>query len=176
MQLKGRKTDAWGNVIFSTDGLVDHLMRGGEITELQADKSEQISKFNEFCRIFDHPEDQVLEYREPNCSVEEWDARHQSEWFTPEPYASMNVLEWLLEKCSREDEVERVLVEWQLFEERGMEPVLRFLIYMIEHFRSRGIVWGVGRGSSVASYCLYLIGVHKVDSIKFDLDPHEFLK
>jgi DNA polymerase III alpha subunit len=38
------------------------------------------------------------------------------------------------------------------------------------------IVWGVGRGSSVASYVLYLIGVHRIDSIKYDLDIREFLK
>jgi DNA polymerase III alpha subunit len=82
----------------------------------------------------------------------------------------------LLERCTREDEVYRVLMEWDLFEERGMEPVLRFLIYMVDHFRQNKIVWGVGRGSSVASYCLYLMDVHRVDSIKFDLDPREFLK
>jgi len=34
----------------------------------------------------------------------------------------------------------------------------------------------VGRGSSVASYCLYLLGVHKINSLKFDLDIKEFLK
>jgi DNA polymerase III alpha subunit len=38
------------------------------------------------------------------------------------------------------------------------------------------VLWGVGRGSSVASYCLYILGVHKVDSIKYELDIHEFLK
>jgi DNA polymerase III alpha subunit len=42
--------------------------------------------------------------------------------------------------------------------------------------RSNNIVWGVGRGSSVASYVLYLLGVHKVDSIKYGLDIREFLK
>jgi DNA polymerase III alpha subunit len=42
--------------------------------------------------------------------------------------------------------------------------------------RENDIVWGVGRGSSVASYTLYLIGVHKIDSIKYELDINEFLK
>ena len=35
---------------------------------------------------------------------------------------------------------------------------------------------GVGRGSSVASYILYLIGVHRIDSIKYNLDWKEFLR
>lgn len=79
-------------------------------------------------------------------------------------------------KCHTEQEVTRVLEEFALFEEREMIPVLRCLIYLIAHFREEGIVWGVGRGSSVASYCLYLIGVHKVNSLAFDLDVREFLK
>jgi len=42
--------------------------------------------------------------------------------------------------------------------------------------RKNNLVWGVGRGSSVSSYLLYLIGVHKVDSYKYRLDIKEFLK
>ena len=43
---------------------------------------------------------------------------------------------------------------------------------MIEH----QVIWGVGRGSSVASYVLYKLGVHRVDSMYYDLDPQEFLR
>jgi DNA polymerase III alpha subunit len=42
--------------------------------------------------------------------------------------------------------------------------------------RKNKIVWGVGRGSSVASYVLFLIGIHKVNSLKYNLDIKEFLK
>jgi DNA polymerase III alpha subunit len=42
--------------------------------------------------------------------------------------------------------------------------------------RDNNIVWGVGRGSSVASYVLYLLGIHKIDSIKYNLSPDEFFK
>jgi DNA polymerase III alpha subunit len=34
----------------------------------------------------------------------------------------------------------------------------------------------VGRGSSVASYVLFLIGVHKIDPIKYELPIEEFFK
>ena len=57
-----------------------------------------------------------------------------------------------------------------------MIDVLRFMVYMIDTMRKNNIVWGVGRGSSVSSYILYLIGVHKVDSIKFELNIEEFLR
>jgi DNA polymerase III alpha subunit len=36
-------------------------------------------------------------------------------------------------------------------------------------------VWGIGRGSSVSSYVLYVLGVHDVDSYAYDLDIGDFL-
>lgn len=177
MKLKGRSTDAWGNVVFDTDGLIDHLMRGHELaSDMMADPVPGVVKFNALCKEFDHPEHQVGQYVQPDVSVEEWDAAHQAEWFTPEPYASIDVQEWLLMKCQTEVEVERVLEEFALFEERNMIPLLRHLIYLIASFRENNIVWGVGRGSSVASYALFLIGIHKVNSLTYDLDVREFLK
>jgi DNA polymerase III alpha subunit len=63
-----------------------------------------------------------------------------------------------------------------LFQERNMFDLLRFLVYIVDVMREHDIVWGVGRGSSVASYVLYLIGIHKIDSIFYDLDIEEFLR
>ena len=177
MKLKGRSVDQWGNVVFDSEGLIDHLMRGQDITpEMAARPTSGVVKFNQLCRELDHPEDQLREYSEPEVSVASWDEEHQREWFTPEPWASMDVLEWLLDRCQSTTEIERVLAEWILFQERDMVDVLRCLIYLIHSFRENGTLWGVGRGSSVASYCLYLIGVHRVDSIRYDLDIREFLK
>ena len=70
----------------------------------------------------------------------------------------------------------RVETELALFKARNLYPVLQLMIYIVDTMRKHNIVWGVGRGSSVASYCLYLIGVHKIDSIKYNLDIREFLK
>jgi len=47
---------------------------------------------------------------------------------------------------------------------------------MVDTFRKNNVVWGVGRGSSVSSYVLYLLGVHRVDSIKYKLNINEFLR
>jgi DNA polymerase III alpha subunit len=63
-----------------------------------------------------------------------------------------------------------------MFKERNMENVLRFMIFFVDFMRENNIVWGVGRGSSVASYCLFLIGVHKVNSLQHNLNIKEFLK
>ncbi|MDA8897552.1 hypothetical protein N9I83_00800 [bacterium] len=70
----------------------------------------------------------------------------------------------------------RVEMELAEFEARNLFPVLQLLIYIIDTMRKNSLVWGVGRGSSVASYILYLLGIHKVDSVKYKLDIKEFLK
>ena len=72
--------------------------------------------------------------------------------------------------------VERISIELEMYRARNLYPVLRVLIYIIDTMRKHDIVWGVGRGSSVASYVLYILGIHKIDSLKYNLDIKEFLK
>ena len=79
------------------------------------------------------------------------------------------------EMCIR-DRRERVNYEMELYRKFNLYTVLRYLIYLVDTMRKNNVVWGVGRGSSVSSYVLYLIGVHKVNSIKYGLDIHEFLR
>ena len=67
-------------------------------------------------------------------------------------------------------------MEMHEFKQRGMYPVLKFLKYLVDTCDKNNVVLGVGRGSSVASYCLYLLGVHRINSIKYELDIKEFLK
>jgi len=63
-----------------------------------------------------------------------------------------------------------------MFQERDMFMILRYLKYLVDTMRKHNIVWGVGRGSSVASYVLYLLGVHRINSLHYDLSIDEFLK
>jgi DNA polymerase III alpha subunit len=107
---------------------------------------------------------------------ETFDYANQTNWYMPDEYKQMNIAEYVLSKTTNEEQKQRVLTELEMFAERGMENVLRFMVYLIDTMRKNNIVWGVGRGSSVSSYVLYLIGIHKVDSIKFELDIKEFLR
>ena len=66
--------------------------------------------------------------------------------------------------------------EYDLFEKKNFIRVLQFLIYFVDTLRENNIVWGVGRGSSVASFCLFLIGVHKINPLLYNLDYTEFLR
>ena len=94
----------------------------------------------------------------------------------PDKYYQINVLQWLLDKCQTDEEKMRVQTEYDMFEKKGFIKVLQFLIYFIDTLRANNIVWGVGRGSSVASFCLFLIGVHKINPLLYNLNIGEFLR
>lgn len=111
-----------------------------------------------------------------DVSVEFFDESNQCEWFIPEDKVHHNLIEMLYSLCETQEQTERVSKELELFIQHGMLDLLFYLKYLVDTMRENNIVWGVGRGSSVASYVLYLLGVHKIDSIKYELDIHEFLK
>jgi DNA polymerase III alpha subunit len=87
----------------------------------------------------------------------------------------MDIEAFLVNECPKEN-YQRLVEELEEFRARNMLPLLKVLKYLVDTFRKNNIVWGVGRGSSVASYALFLIGIHKIDSIKYNLDWHEFLR
>ena len=82
----------------------------------------------------------------------------------------------LLEEAQNDEEKMRVQMEYDLFEKKEFIRVLQFLIYFVDTLRANNMVWGVGRGSSVASFCLFLIGVHKINPMLYNLDITEFLR
>ena len=96
-------------------------------------------------------------------------------WFIPASYRDMDIESWLVANCPEEN-YQRLLDELTLFQQHNMIPVLKTMKYVVDTLRENKVVWGVGRGSSVASYVLYLIGVHKIDSIKYKLPIEEFFK
>jgi DNA polymerase III alpha subunit len=104
------------------------------------------------------------------------DTNYSKEFDIPQHYKDIDVEEYLLARAVDRISRERVEAELVEFKARNLFPVLQLLIYIVDTMRKHNTVWGVGRGSSVASYCLYLIGVHKIDSIKYNLDIREFLK
>lgn len=75
-----------------------------------------------------------------------------------------------------EDRIKRVCTEIELFKQYAIEGLIKAAIYIIDTFRSNDIVWGTGRGSSCACYCLYLLGLHDVDSVKYNIDLNEFFR
>lgn len=111
-----------------------------------------------------------------NYSADKFHETKQSLWNIPDEYKNLDIAQWVLDKCTTEVELQRVGKELLLYQERNLFPLLQQLKYIVDTWRAHNIVWGVGRGSSVASYVLYLLGVHKINSIYYDLDIEEFLR
>jgi len=105
-----------------------------------------------------------------------YDQNNRLNWFMPAEYKQFDIEDYVLGLCETPEQKQRVDDELSLYKSHAMMDVLQFLKYMVDTLRKNNIVWGVGRGSSVASYVLYLLGVHKVDSIKYNLDPTEFMR
>jgi DNA polymerase III alpha subunit len=118
----------------------------------------------------------VNSYTKPDTDIDSYDHEHQAQWNMPEKYKQLDIAEWVLSQCNVQHEIQRVGAELLLYQDRDLFDLLRYLKYLVDTMRENNIIWGVGRGSSVASYVLFLIGIHKVDSCYFDLDIEEFLK
>jgi len=66
--------------------------------------------------------------------------------------------------------------ELLMYQKRDLFMLLQYMKYLVDLMRENNIVWGVGRGSSVSSFVLFLIGIHRINSLYYDLDIEEFLK
>jgi DNA polymerase III alpha subunit len=86
------------------------------------------------------------------------------------------LVEFLYGQCTTDEQRDRVSQELELFISNGMYDVLHVMKYVVDTLRANNVVWGVGRGSSVASFCLFLIGVHKINPLLYALDHREFLR
>lgn len=74
-----------------------------------------------------------------------------------------------------EQKIDRLLYEWDCVNQLKKLPLLYIVVHVINTLNGKKIPWSA-RGSSAASYLLYVLGVHHIDSFAFDLDPNEFFK
>lgn len=116
-----------------------------------------------------------IDYRE-EVPVELFDHAQQQTWHMPDEYKQLDIAQHILGLCATDAELQRVGEELLLYQERDLFNLLRYLKYFVDTMRANNVVWGLGRGSSTASYVLYLLGVHKINSLYYDLPIEEFLK
>jgi len=184
------KTDDLGIPRFSNRDLVDMIYSGNidKIHVVLCDESEDIDKFNHAAQENGLPE--LQKYIAIDTDKTEFDSVCQSEWLMPEKYTKIDLSEYLIYRVAEELEIdpsevwtnrdlpqiERINEELEAYYEHNLFNLLRYMIYLVDFMRENELVWGVGRGSSVASYVLYLIGVHRINSIQYQLDWREFLR
>ena len=168
------KINETGDCIFTEQDAIDLLYTNPDfdISKLFFDNIEQYNQSIKNTGI-DLPKIKKIV---DNLDVATFDQQQINNWYMPQKYYEINVLQWLLDKCQNDEEKMRVQTEYSLFEKKKFIKVLQFLIYFIDTLRANNIIWGVCRWSSVASFCLFLIGVHKINPLQYNLDYTEFLR
>lgn len=124
---------------------------------------------DDITRYMDRVYKEHLNYPIPPTAID------RTNWFIPAEYKNLDIEEHLIKLCPKEN-YDRLTQELELYRKNDMIPVLKAMKYIVDTMRKHNLVWGVGRGSSVASYVLFLIGIHKIDSIKYNLPINEFFK
>ena len=169
------KLDEYGNALLTKEESKLALLYGHDIDNAYVTDDSEVATYNKYCEQVLGIAGQILNPPE-GIDAAEYHKSCTEYWNIPAKYKALDMKVRLLDLCRGDEEKERVKLEYAMFEERDLIPLLQFLAYIVDYMRDNKIVWGVGRGSSVSSYILYLMGVHKIDSLKYNLPIEEFLK
>lgn len=166
------RTDTYGQIIFDENDLCELYLKdpSRKLKNVLVDTNINLPN------ILDIEVPKLSVYNQSEQSLEEFDKVNQSNWHMPVEYKNMDIAKFVLEQCTNDSELQRAGQELLLFQERDMFELLKYLKYLVDTMRKHNIVWGVGRGSSTSSFVLYLLGIHKINSLYYDLSIEEFLK
>ena len=168
------RLDKYSNPVFNEQDIFDALYQSHRF---DVNDTMLVERTDEIKNLETQLGFKFLEPYETHFEISDYDAACQSNWNMPDKYKTLDIEAWIWEQTPPWDpQHTRVTEELAAFKERNMMDLLRWLKYFVDTMQANNVVWGVGRGSSVASYVLYLIGVHKIDSIKYNLDWQEFLR
>lgn len=148
-------------ISLNEDAALEALYNGIHISKLKLD-TDVHQKYNSVCydlHLSEH-NDPVFDYQ----------------FSYPSKYDNIDLEQYLVSRCSNDEEEQRVYEELMLFEMCDAFQLIKYLIYLVDYMNSKNIVWGVGRGSSVQVFIFYLIGIHKVNSIEYGLEYTDFFK
>ena len=169
------KYDQYGQTYTTSNELCDLLYKNPKL-DISLFQVEDSIEYNRSVAELHAELDLLDSYHNISQTVEEFDRVLQTNWRMSQEYRELDIAEYALSLCKEEHELQRVGQELLLYQERNLFDLLRYLKYLVDTLRKNNVVWGVGRGSSVASYVLFLLGVHKIDSLYYNLDIDEFLK
>ena len=165
--------DYYGRPIFTERDLVDVYMKNPD-QKLKHTLTDVKIELDPTLELETVPE--LIEHTLAQLSVADFDEEMRSKWNMPAKYRELDIAKWLLEQCTHQTEIQRVGKELLLYQKREQFLLLQYMKYLVDLMRENNIVWGVGRGSSVSSFVLFLIGIHRINSLHYDLDIEEFLK
>jgi hypothetical protein len=168
----------FGQMVFNESDVCDLIMQGRTVDSLHNLVIDDSINLEELVRHVERP-DSLLTWTFPyhqETSVPEFHLTQQSNWHMPQTYKDLDIAEYILSLCTSDPELQRCGAELLLYQERNLFDLLRYLKYLVDVMIEHRIIWGVGRGSSVASFVLYKLGVHRIDSMYYNLDISEFLR
>ena len=171
------KSNQYGEIILDEIDLCDLIMQGRDVTQMTCVVDPGVN-IESVIHLIEDP-GQLVSWTLPydsDISVPDWDSAQQRNWHMPDEYKQLDIAEHVISMCDTSEKLQRVGHELLLYQERGLFDLLRYLKYLVDVMRDNHVIWGVGRGSSTASYVLYLLGVHQIDSLYYDLDVGEFLR
>lgn len=172
------KTNKFGEIILDTEDLCDLLMKGRNVLTMRDIAVDTTIDIERLVHFVENP-GELITWSFPtgeDIAIPEFDLKKQSCWHMPDKYQQMDIAAYVLSLCDTQEQLQRCGEELLLFQERDLFDLLRYLKYLVDVMQENRVIWGVGRGSSVASYVLYKLGVHRIDSMFYDLDPGEFLR
>jgi DNA polymerase III alpha subunit len=162
-----------GSYSFTKNQLIDYFLSG----------------FSDLDNVFVEEMDEDVEFFNKqtgkNICVKYKNDLKTPQWNIPEYYKTLDVYDYIAKKAylyiknnsvDKNTILDRINYELQKFIENDKLDLIRVVIYIVETMRKNDLVWGVGRGSSCACFLFYLIGLHSVDCIKYDVPFDEFFR
>ena len=166
----------FGEMIFDESDVIDLVMQGRRLESLKNMLVDDTVDLERAIQFVDRMPELIKYVENPDVSLTVFDKEQQATWHMPPEYRDMDIAEYILGLCYSEAELQRCGEELLLYQERDLFNLLRYLKYLVDIMIANQVIWGVGRGSSVASFILYKLGVHRIDSLHYNLDVHEFLR
>lgn len=172
-----RRIDDNGQTVYSVDGFIELLFSNKSTNDNMMDTCEDVTKFNRILKFNslndEFKKNNIIEYKHEDRTT--FDVFHQK-WNIPESYKNMDIISHVLSSSNNKEETDRLEMELEIFKNRNFLDVLRSIKFVIDTMIDNNITYGVGRGSSVASFVLYKLKVHRIDSLKYDINFNEFLE
>ena len=159
-----------GSIEIEPDNMCDFILRGVPLDKIYVSTvTDEIRQFNSMSG--------------ENVSVKLFSNELDKNWLLPDEFANLNIDEYfeLIKQTldnsdpQYDQRLTRIDNELSEFKRRELIMMLKTIIYITHTFKEKNVLWGIGRGSSCASYLLYLVGLHCVDPIKYNIPMSEFL-
>lgn len=166
-----------GEVIAKHELLVKQALSGEVFTELRAIAHPDIKQYNKSSGNATP----IDTWESTELGTEKGPDADTFEWTIPKKYLELNIVDLCVmalrdRRLTGDDYIERLSWELKQMDEKDMHQFVRCLLYVTHQFKEKGVLWGVGRGSSCASLIMYLLGINRVDPVKYNIPAEEFFK